>query len=190
LSRADADAEIAAERKEQAALLSQIRRDIAAMPPNDPVVAQKLRLLAAIEKRVNEEGGYPRRRYVSPGTTAEPYASYYRALSCRIEDRGTQHFPSSNGHHLYGELTLNITVDAQGRVIATEVVHGSGDTLLDRKASEIARSAGPFDRFSEAMRKEADEIVTTARFHFVRRAQAAEGEASGSGTSRGEVVDR
>ncbi len=182
-SREDADATIAAMHAEQSALLSQIRRDLAAIPPGDPVRTQKLMLLAAIEKKINEEGGYPRRRYVSPGRVEEPFASYYQALVHRIEDRGTRNFPESDGHRLYGEVTLNMTLDAQGRVIETELIHGSGNALLDKKALEIARSAAPFGRFSDAMRKEADQIVTTAHFRFTRHSGRSSDEASSNAAS-------
>ncbi|HVE52214.1 MAG TPA: energy transducer TonB, partial [Ramlibacter sp.] len=44
----------------------------------------------------------------------------------------------------------------------------SGNLTLDRRAQSIARKAGPFGRFSEAMRKRADQIVVVSRFKFTR----------------------
>ena len=38
-------------------------------------------------------------------------------LRRRIEERGTRNFPEANGRKLYGELTMNVTVDAAGRVV-------------------------------------------------------------------------
>jgi TonB family protein len=61
-----------------------------------------------------------------------------------------------------------LTVNRDGRVIDVEVVQGSGSLTLDRRAMAIARSAAPFGRFSEAMRRQADQIVVVSRFRFTR----------------------
>jgi protein TonB len=61
-----------------------------------------------------------------------------------------------------------VTVNFDGRVLATEVVETSGSLTLDRRAQAIARNAGPFGRFSDAMRRKADQIVVVSRFKFTR----------------------
>ena len=43
-----------------------------------------------------------------------------------------------------------------------------GNVTLDRRAQAIARAAGPFGAFSEAMRRKADQIVVVSRFRFTR----------------------
>jgi protein TonB len=113
---------------------------------------QLIKLLAEIEKRINEENARPKKRYISPATREEVYAIYYDNLRRRIEDRGTQNFPELAGKKLYGELTMIVTVNHDGRVLATEIVETSGITALDRRAQTIARNAGPFGKFSDAMR--------------------------------------
>jgi protein TonB len=96
------------------------------------------------------------------------YAVYYDALRHAIEDRGTENFPQSGGKKLYGELTMIVTVNHDGRVLKTEVVEGSGNRALDRHAAAIARTAGPFGPFSAAMRRQADQILVVSRFKFTR----------------------
>jgi periplasmic protein TonB len=178
----DATKKIQEQQQEQQQLLSKIRRDVAAMPIPDPHKAsqtpaereteelrqQKLRLLAVIEKRINDENARPRRRYISPATREEVYAIYYDKLRHRIEDRGTANFPTLNGHKLYGELTVNLTIDARGRIVESEIVHSSSSRFLDQRALAIANAAAPFGRFSEDMRNKADQIVVTSRFRFTR----------------------
>ncbi len=61
-----------------------------------------------------------------------------------------------------------LTVNHDGRVLETEVVQGSGNPQLDRRAQAIARAAGPFGDFSAAMRAKADQIAVVARFAFTR----------------------
>ena len=168
--------------EQQNQLLAQIRRDLATMPPPDPQKdegnpqaraaaeqrRQLLQMLAEIEKRVNEANTRPKKRYISPSTSEAVYAIYYDALRRKIEDRGTQNFPEEKGHKLYGELTMIVTVNAQGKVIETEVVQGSGVRSLDRRAEAIVRAASPFGPFNEQMRAQADQIVVVSRFRFTR----------------------
>jgi protein TonB len=127
-----------------------------------------VRVLAEIERRINEENARPKKRYVSPATREEVYAVYYDTLRRRIEDRGTQNFPEMAGKKLYGELTMIVTVNHDGRVLDTEVVESSGNHTLDRRAQSIARAAGPFGQFTDPMRRRADQIVVVSRFKFTR----------------------
>jgi protein TonB len=167
---------------EQQQLLAQIRREVAALPPPDPKRddgdpqhaeqderrRQLLRLLAEIEKRINEENARPKKRYISPATREEVYAIYYDALRRKIEARGTRNFPEHRGRKLYGELTMNVTVDSRGQVVDAEVVRPSNQRVLDQRALAIVRAAAPFGPFNAAMRKQADQIVITSRFRFTR----------------------
>ena len=167
---------------QQQQLLAQIRREMALLPPPDPRRdsgtpqerdqeerrRQLLKLLAEIEKRINDENARPRKRYISPATREAVYALYYDKLRRRIEERGTRDFPQHQGKKIYGALTMNIAVDAAGRLVDVEVVRGSGNQLLDRRALAIVRAASPFGGFNTAMRLQADQIVVTSRFRFSR----------------------
>jgi periplasmic protein TonB len=167
--------------QEQMQLLTQMRREAALMPPDSGADQgtpeqraererrrQTIKQLAEIEKRINEENARPRKRYVSPATSEAVYAVYYDAMRRKIEDRGTRDFPEVQGRKLYGELTMNVTVDARGRVVEAEVVRPSQSRLLDQRAIAIVRSAAPFGAFTGAMRRETDQIVVTSRFRFTR----------------------
>ncbi len=173
---------IEAMQTQQMMLLAQARQALAALPPPDPKQAadspdarareekrrQLTKLLAEIERRIQEENARPKKRYISPATREEVYALYYDGLRRRIEERGTRNFPEVAGQKLYGELTLALTIDQDGRVLSAEVVESSGQQVLDRRAIGIATAAGPFGRFSEAMRQRADQIVVVSRFRFTR----------------------
>ena len=166
----------------QQQLLAQIRREMALLPATDPLRdqgtpdereleerrRQRIEVLAEIDKRINEENARPKKRYISPATREEVYALYYDRLRGKVEDRGTRNFPENQGKKLYGELTMSVTIDAEGRVIETEIVRGSGSKMLDRRAVAIVNAAAPYGRFSAAMRKNADQLVITSRFKFTR----------------------
>jgi len=167
--------------QEQIQLLTHMRREAALLPPDGAADQgtpeqraererrrQMIKQLAEIEKRINEENARPRKRYVSPATNEAVYALYYDTMRRKIEDRGTRDFPEVQGRKLYGELTMNVTVDATGRVVEAEVVRPSQSRLLDQRAMAIVRGAAPFGAFTSAMRREADQIVVTSRFRFTR----------------------
>ena len=178
----DAQRKVEAMQQQQTQLLAQIKKQLATLPPPDPILPandpvqsereekrrQLINILAEIEKRINEENARPKKRYISPATREEVYAIYYDSLRRKIEEKGTTNFPALAGRKLYGELTMTVTVNADGRILATEVVETSGNLTLDRRAQSIVRGTGPFDHFTAAMRKRADQIVVISRFKFTR----------------------
>lgn len=178
----DAQRKVEAMQEQQMQLLAVLKKQLASLPPpdlsvpaNSPAQAEReakrkqlIKILAEIEKRINEENARPKKRYVSPATREEIYAIYYDELRRKIEDKGTVNFPEQAGKKLYGELTMIVTVNYDGRVLETEVVETSGNLTLDRRAQTIVRGTGPFGRFSEAMRRKADQIVVVSRFKFTR----------------------
>ena len=183
-STEDAQRKIEALQEQQALLLAALRRQLAALPPPDPHRSntapanqaseekrrQLAKMLAEIERRVNEENARPKKRYISPATREEVYAVYYDGLRRKIEDKGTENFPQAAGNKLYGELTMVVTVNHDGKVMDVEVAESSGNLTLDRRAKSIARAAGPFGRFNQPMRRQADQIVVVSRFKFTRDA--------------------
>ncbi len=179
----DDERRIQALKEQQNQLLVQVRKALASLPPPDQQAVNPsqaaiereekrqalVKILAEIEKRINEENERPKKRYISPATREEVYAIYYDELRRKIEDRGTSNFPEAAGRKLYGELTMVITVNHTGAVLSTEVVQSSGNKTLDRRAQAIVRGL-EFGRFSEAMRRRADQIVVVSRFRFTREA--------------------
>ena len=168
-------------KQKQTLLLAQLKKQLATLTPPQPLSQpltpeeqererkrkQMVKMLAEIEKRVNEENARPRKRYISPATREEVYALYYDELRRKIEDHGTINFPQEGGKKLYGELTMVITVNRDGRVIDTEVVESSGTRQLDRRARAIVQAL-TFNRFTEGMLRLADQIVVVSRFKFTR----------------------
>jgi protein TonB len=167
---------------QQNLLLLNVNRLLTSLPPTEPreqtltseqaqreqKQKQLVKLLAEIERRINLENARPKKRYISPATREAVYAIYYDHLRRTIEDRGTVNFPQANGQKLYGELTMVVTINHLGEVMSTEVVQSSGSLALDQRARAIASSAGPFGKFSAAMRSQADEIAVVSRFNFTR----------------------
>jgi protein TonB len=168
--------------EQQAMILAEVKTALSALPPPDPKRQsasteqvereqkrrELIKLLAEIERRINMENARPKKRYVSPATREAVYAVYYDHLRRAIEDKGTQNFPQQGGQKLYGELTMIVTINFDGRVLDTEVVQSSGIAVLDRRAQAIARGSGPFGKFDLDMRRQADQIAVVSRFKFTR----------------------
>jgi protein TonB len=181
-SMEDAQRQVEAMQAQQMLLLAQIKQQLAAMPLPDPrnqgspsdnaareeKRRQLIEMLAEIERRVNEENARPKKRYLSPATREATYAVYVDALRRRIEQRGTENFPELAGKKLYGELTMMVTVNFDGSILGTEIIEGSGTQALDRRAQAIVRSIGNFGKFTDAMRRQTDQIVLPSRFKFTR----------------------
>jgi protein TonB len=182
-NEAQAQAQLQTLKEQQNLLLAEVRSRLAAMPAPDPnrpdspapeqdqreqTRRQLSKLLAEIERRIQTENERPRKRYIGPSTREEVYAIYYDRLRRRIEDKGTENFPETSGRKMYGELTLAVTVNFEGRIHDVEIVEGSGNRALDRRAMAIVRSAGPFGRFNPAMRRQAEQIWVVSRFKFTR----------------------
>ena len=178
----EAQRKLDAMQEQQSQLLAQLRKQLATLPTPDPRKAsqsadqaneqekrrQLVKLLAEIEKRINEENARPKKRFVSPSTREGSHAIYYDAMRRKIEDKGTENFPEQGGRKLYGELIMIVTVNHDGRVLGTEVVRGSGNPTLDRRAEAIARASGPFGRFTPEIRKDMDQMAMVAHFKFTR----------------------
>ena len=167
---------------QQMRLLTQLKNELAVLieengrdAPDSPERQAKserqqllARQLAQIEQRVVQTQGAPRKRYISPATQEAAYALYYDQMRRAIEDQGTLNFPQVRGEKMYGQLTMVITVDSQGRLLRTEVARASGQPLLDARAVAIVRESAPFGVFSAKMRAQADQIVVVTRFDFLR----------------------
>ncbi|MDD5478483.1 TonB family protein [Rhodoferax sp.] len=181
-SAQDQERQVRELQEQQNLMLAQVKHMLAGLPPPVPRQAQRtpeqvereqkrrqlVKLLAEIERRINQENARPKKRYISPATREAVYAVYYDHLRRAIEDKGTENFPQQGGQKLYGELTMIVNINHDGRVLSTEIVQSSGNPALDRRARAIARAAGPYGRFSKAMRQQADQIAVVSRFRFTR----------------------
>lgn len=128
-------------------------------------------LEAEIAKRIQKDGQQPRRSVVT-ATSAKSvvFAHYYDAMRKQIEAYGTTHFPRVQGKALYGSVVLMVSVDQQGRLAkeGISIMKSSGNQELDRQAVAIIRSAAPFGRFTERMKKQIDILDWVSTFEFTR----------------------
>lgn len=129
---------------------------------------QRLKLIAELEKRINEFNEKPRKRFVGPSTVGTAHAFYYQNFKNKVESLGTKNFPSVNGKKLYGELTLMISIDKFGQVSELDILESTGDMGFDRMAMAIVRKGAPYGQFTELMLKKFQVLVVVSRFRFTK----------------------
>lgn len=129
---------------------------------------QRIKLIAELEKRINEFNEKPRKRFVGPSTVGTAHAFYYQNFKNKVESLGTKNFPSVNGKKLYGELTLMISIDKFGQVSELDVMESTGDMGFDRMAMAIVRKGAPYGQFTELMLKKFQVLVVVSRFRFTK----------------------
>lgn len=129
---------------------------------------QRVKLIAELEKRIQEFNEKPRKRFVGPSTAGTAHAFYYQNFKNKVESLGTKNFPSVNGKKLYGELTLMISIDKFGQISALDVLESTGDMGFDRMAMAIVRKGAPYGQFTEVMLKKFQVLVVVSRFRFTK----------------------
>ena len=170
--------------REQQNLLTQVRQELAALPPPQPRDRaetnqsraeeerrrQLTKLLAEIEKRIHDENARPKKRYLSPATLRSVDALYYSAFRTQVERAGTTYFPTDKGQKLYGELVMEVWLNRQGKVVDAIVLQSSGNALLDKHARAIVMQAGPFGAVPAEVSAGNDLLLISSRFRFTRDA--------------------
>ena len=126
------------------------------------------RLEAQIDKQTRDYNARPRRGFIGPTTRGTNYAMYYAQWKDKVERIGTINYPAEARGHLYGDLTLRVTLNPDGTIYndEVEVTRSSGSPVLDRAARRIVLLGAPYGRFSDELRREYDifEIFSTFRF--------------------------
>jgi protein TonB len=173
----DANEKLEQLKQEQSQLLTQLREQLSQTPSLKELVLEPrqefkrqalLKWLAQIDQRIQEQNARPRKRYLSPSTKEVAYAQYYQDVKQRVENTGTQFFPTINGKKLYGTLTMLMTINAKGEVVQSEVLKSSGSQELDRRAIAIVQKSQPFEPFNTELLKKADLLGVVSLFQFTR----------------------
>ena len=82
----------------------------------------------------------------SASTRESTVAEYLNAWRSRVEQIGTRNFPAQARASAQAENpTLEVAIDASGRVVEIVIRESSGDTRLDQAALTILRMAAPFE---------------------------------------------
>ncbi|MCV6624169.1 MAG: energy transducer TonB [Cellvibrionaceae bacterium] len=116
------------------------------------------------------------RRITSVATRASIDAEYLSKWASKIEFVGNRNYPDEALQRgITGTLRAAVTLLPNGNVDKVEILHSSGQKLLDRAALQIVYLASPFAPFPQEIRKTTDKLEIIRTWHF---------EISGLSTSR------
>lgn len=124
-------------------------------------------LEAQLRERQQMYAKRPRKRQLTSASTKEARdAAYLDAWRTKIEITGNSEYARLGVNNMYGNLSLLVSVKANGTVHRVKVLRSSGYKALDDAAIRVVRMAAPFDPFPEAIRKDTDilEIIRTWKF--------------------------
>lgn len=124
--------------------------------------------------------------WVSPDTRESMLAPYIATWKRKVERVGTLNFPeSARNKHLSGNPVVEVTIRADGRLLAARVQRSSGQAAIDRAALSILKLASPFDPFPEDLAAKYRTLRFAYQWEFVGGALA-----GGAVTASSDAADR
>ena len=170
-------------KNEQLAMLTQSDAEYAINTEKTPVEAdddttvdklntsqntQTARLAAEISNTIELQASIDRTKYLNSSTKEFGPAKYMREWIDRVERVGNLNYPDqARRKKLSGTLILDVVIDANGKLVKTDLRQSSGHQILDDAARRIVRLAAPFSAFPKKLRAETDVIHITRSWEFL-----------------------
>lgn len=109
----------------------------------------------------------PRQLFTSVDTRESTIAAYLDNWKRRIEAVGDEYFPELGElENLTGSPTLEVSIEASGRLSAVIIGKSSGSKVLDQAALDILRRASPFDPFPAEISVDYDRLRFAYKWLF------------------------
>ena len=109
----------------------------------------------------------PREKHLNANTREYKYAAYMDAWRAKVERIGNLNYPDeAKRRGLNGRLLLDVVINADGSVKRIDLLHSSGQKILDDAAIRIVTLAAPFAPFPEHIRKDFDVLHITRTWVF------------------------
>ncbi len=125
------------------------------------------RLEAQISKSMDMYEKMPKRKFIGARTQEYRYAQYVEDWRAKVERIGNMNYPeAARRQHIFGRLTLTVSIRADGTVESIEINHSSGQRILDASAMRIVKLAEPYPPFPPDIRKETDVLSITRTWLF------------------------
>lgn len=126
------------------------------------------RLAAEISNTIEQQASTDRTKYLNSSTKEFTPAQYMREWIDRVERVGNLNYPDqARRQKLSGTLILDVTINADGELVKTDLRQSSGHQILDDAAKRIVKLAAPFSAFPKKLRQEADVIHITRSWEFL-----------------------
>jgi periplasmic protein TonB len=129
---------------------------------------QTARLAQELSDRIELEAEKPRTKYLNSSTREFVPAHYMREWIDRVERIGNLNYPDqARRNKLSGTLILDVVINADGKLVKTDLRRSSGHQLLDDAARRIVELAAPYPPFPSKLKDEADVIHITRSWEFM-----------------------
>ncbi len=129
---------------------------------------QTARLAAEISNSIELQASIDRTKYLNSSTKEFGPAKYMREWIDRVERVGNLNYPDqARRKKLSGTLILDVVIDADGKLVKTDLRQSSGHQILDDAAKRIVKLAAPYSAFPKKLRAEADVIHITRSWEFL-----------------------
>ena len=124
-------------------------------------------LAAEIDKQATLPSNAQRELFASPSTRESSLAPYLSAWRNRVEQIGTLNFPTqARAQTATNNPTLEVAIDANGRLVEIIIQRSSGNASLDQAALTILRMAAPFEPLPANIRSEYDVLRFAYEWDF------------------------
>ena len=123
--------------------------------------------LTALSEQVQRYNQRPRKIFDAPSAQQARFAEYINLWRQRIEEIGTEQYPTGTEGKAYGSVQASLTIRSYGVLIDISIDRPSDQALLNQAVTRIAQLASPFAPFPREMALHVDQIVLTRTWHFV-----------------------
>jgi periplasmic protein TonB len=132
------------------------KRPDLAMTPNDDGIELRMR------------GESKNQLWIAADTRESDVAVYLDSWRRKIERVGTMNFPDvARRKNLSGTPVIEVTIGADGRLLATKIRRSSGHAEIDEAAMRILKLASPYDPFPGPLYAKHDEIRIAYEWQFL-----------------------
>ncbi|MDE2598621.1 MAG: energy transducer TonB [Rhodocyclaceae bacterium] len=142
----------------------------AAQPLSGAELASSAMAIARLEGQIAQNldayNKMPRKKFIGARTEAVEDAQYVEDWRQKVERIGNLNYPEAARGKLYGNLTLSVSIRADGTLDSVEITRSSGHKELDAAAKRIVQMAAPYAVFPEAIRRKADILVISRVWSF------------------------
>jgi len=137
-------------------------------PNQENVPLPAARPAAEISDTIDEHATRGKVKFINASTREFTAAKYMRNWIDRVERIGNLNYPNqARRQKLSGTLILDVTINADGKLIKTDIRQSSGHQVLDDAAKRIVELAAPFPPFTGKLRQQADVIHITRSWEFL-----------------------
>lgn len=126
--------------------------------------------IAVLKQRIERDNAKPRKHFNAVSARKTAYAPYIDQWRQRIEQVGTEHYPSGVDGKSYGSVQATLTIRADGTIVDLTINRPSDKPLLNQAVRRIAQLSAPFAPFPADMARQIDQLVLTRTWHFVNGA--------------------